>query len=241
MMLAPSTASTAVRATTTHLGSITGACTVEVVTDYGSFLELETAWNDAVGRAGIMHPFLRHEWVRTWWDAFGAGAALHVLVVRFDGRIAAIAPLMRESVVMYGVPVRRIRLMHNDHTPRADVIVASHPEDSYRALWDGLREDRDGWDVLLLGQVAHESRTLAVFSECAAAHRCSTGLWKSGDSPYVTLDRPWDEYFDGLRAKFKSNLRNRLSRARRSIEPSPCCVRRYREWSRRSRPSRARP
>jgi CelD/BcsL family acetyltransferase involved in cellulose biosynthesis len=203
-------------ATAERPSSVDGRCTVDIVSEYNAFLALETAWNDAVDRAGVAHPFLRHEWVRTWWDAFGADAQLHVLVVRIDGRIAAIAPLMRESAVMYGVPVRRIRLIHNDHTPRADVIVASHHDESYGAIWRALQEDGDAWDVLLLSQLERPSPTLEAMTACAAAQGCATGLWKSSDSPYVTLGGTWDEYLGGLSAKFRSNLRNRLSRATRA-------------------------
>jgi CelD/BcsL family acetyltransferase involved in cellulose biosynthesis len=193
----------------------TGTCRVEIVTDHTEFLALEQAWNDTVARAGVMHPFLRHEWVRTWWDAFGAGRQLHVLVIRVDDRIAAIAPLMRESVVMYGVPVRCIRLIHNDHTPRTDLIVASDPEESYRAVWNNLRDNRDAWDVVQLNQLESGSPTSAAFLQHAAADGCSTGVWKSSDSPYLTLYGTWDEYLNARSAKFRSNLRNRLSRASR--------------------------
>src|SRR5207248_1296569 len=47
--------------------------TVEVISDYRAFLGLESSWNDLVHRAGIDHPFLTHEWVRTWWQCFGSG------------------------------------------------------------------------------------------------------------------------------------------------------------------------
>ena len=43
---------------------------------------------------------------------------------------------------MYGVPVRRLRLMHNDHTPRADFIVAEQTSASYKAIWRALVERR---------------------------------------------------------------------------------------------------
>jgi CelD/BcsL family acetyltransferase involved in cellulose biosynthesis len=195
------------------------ACTVDLVTDYGAFRDLEREWNDTVSRAGLAHPFLRHEWVRTWWDAFGAQARLHVLIVRVDKRIAAIAPLMRESAVMHRIPVRRIRLIHNDHTPRTDVIVASHPEASYRAIWNSLHDDRKAWDVLQLSQVERTSPSLAALSACATGNRHATGVWRSSDSPYITLDGSWEKYFNGLSAKFRSNLRNRLSRATRAGQP----------------------
>lgn len=198
---------------------VANACSVELVRDYMAFVDLESAWNDAVDRAGVVHPFLRHEWVRTWWDCFGAGATLHIVIVKKQGQITAIAPLMRESAVMYGVPIRRIRLMHNDHTPRTDFIIASDPDESCRAIWTALVAGADRWDVLQFGQVERGSPTLRVLSQCAAEEGCATGVWTSGDSPYLPLTGTWDGYLNGLPAKFRSNLRNRMSRLTRIGAP----------------------
>ena len=195
-------------------------CSVEVVRDDAGFLGLEAAWNATVDRAGVAHPFLRHEWVRTWWDCFGAGAALHILVVSRHGQITAIAPFMRDRTSMYGLPARRIRLMHNDHTPRTDVIVASDADASYRAIWSALRRDRDSWDLLQFGQIERDSQTRRVLLELAPADRCATGVWTSGDSPYLRLTGSWDDYLNRLPAKFRSNLRNRMSRLTRLGEPA---------------------
>jgi hypothetical protein len=103
---------------------VADACSVEIVTDASAFERLEPEWNDAVERAGTAHPFLRHEWLRTWWECFGEGRQLHIVIVRADAQIIAIAPLLSEAVSLCGIPVRQLRLMFNDHTPRADVIVA---------------------------------------------------------------------------------------------------------------------
>lgn len=183
----------------------------EVVSDYGAFMALEHEWNAAVSRAGIAHPFLRHEWIRTWWDCFGSKAALHIIVVRADGRIVAIAPLMRETAVMYGVPVRRLRFIHNDHTPRTDFIISGRADEAYQAIWDAIAEASD-WDVLQLSQLPVESPTHDAITGRAVSAGCTTGLWRSGDSPYLPLTGTWDTYFNSLSAKFRSNLRNRLSR-----------------------------
>lgn len=202
-----------------HPPSAARGWTVDCVSDYSAFLALEGAWNELTERAGITHPFVRHEWVRAWWDVFGGNARLHVLIVRAAGRVTAIAPLMRDTAVMYGIPVRRIRLIHNDHTPRTDLIVASQAADAYRAIWRALRQECEPWDVLLLGQLPHDSPTRAAFSSLAVADGYSTGIWKSSDSPYLTLTGTWDQYLGGLPAKFRSNLRNRMSRASRLGEP----------------------
>ena len=192
---------------------------VDCVSDYGRFLALESEWNDAVDRAAIPHPFLRHEWIRTWWDAFGTAAQLYILVVRRQGRIAAIAPLMRDRTAMYGIPVRRIRFIQNDHTPRTDFIVASEHEDSCRAVWNTLKADRS-WDVLQLSQFESASPTARCLRALATGDGHRVGMWKSGDSPYLTLTGTWDNYFASLPAKFRSNLRNRLSRLVKLGEPT---------------------
>lgn len=193
---------------------------VDVVSDEVRFLGLEDEWNDTVARAGIAHPFLRHEWLRTWWECFGAGCRLHIVIVRAGDRIVAIAPLLSESVRMYGVPIRRLRLLHNDHTPRAEFIVAERPEESHAAIWSALRQTSDHWDVLQLGQLPRRSPTSRVMGELAAADDCPTGLWPSSEAPYLELSGSWDRYFNGLSAKFRQNVRNRLSRLQRLGRPA---------------------
>ena len=202
---------------------------VQVIADYDEFTALEADWNDAVARAQVPHPFLRHEWVRTWWDSFGpstrfgrsgqANRQLHIILVRDEGRIVGIAPLMRESAVIYGLPVRRIAMLANDHTPRTDFVVAGHADDVYRAIWNALVGELDHWDVLQLTQLPNTSPTISAMSRLAAAERLPIGTWKSSDSPYVELEGTWDSYWARLPSKFRSNLRNRLSRLTRIGEP----------------------
>jgi hypothetical protein len=74
-----------------------GVGSVETISDAGAFDRLEREWNDAVERAALPHPFLRHEWLHTWWECFGDGRALHIVIVRSNDRIIAIAPLLLES------------------------------------------------------------------------------------------------------------------------------------------------
>ena len=197
------------------------SATVDVISDYAAFIDLEAEWNDAVARARISHPFLRHEWVRTWWDAFSTpGARLHIQVVRANGRVTAIAPFMRDTAVMYGIPARRVRFIHNDHTPRTDIIMADDADASYHAIWRALREDHERWDILQLSQIERDLRTQRVFRGFAAADGLATGTWRSSDSPYLPLTGAWDAYLNSLPAKFRSNLRNRLSRLTRIGVPS---------------------
>ena len=195
-------------------------CSVETITDVDAFVALEADWNDAVARARLTHPFLSHQWLRTWWECFGTGRQLHIVIVRSGSTIVAIAPLLAETAWMYGVPIRRLRLMHNDHTPRADFIVVGREREAYRAIWESLLATRDEWDVLQLGQVPIDSPTHAHLSALALEDRCTVGTWRSSESPYLALTGSWDEYHARLTGKFRQNLRNRIARLSRVAEPA---------------------
>jgi CelD/BcsL family acetyltransferase involved in cellulose biosynthesis len=193
------------------------AIAVDVINDYTSFVGLEGRWNDTVDRAGLDHPFLRHEWLRCWWDSFGHGRTLAVMIVRSGGRILALAPLMLETARMYGVPVRRLQFLHNDHTPKADMIVVERADEAYAALWNTLRGNRARWDVLQLSQLQYDSPTHEQLARLAAGDACPTSVWQSDASPYLALERDWNAYLSGRNAKLKQNLRNRLSRLTREF------------------------
>jgi len=190
----------------------TGAATVEIITDPAKFIAMEAEWNDTVDRASIYHPFLRHEWMRTWWESFAAGRRLHIIVVRCDAQIVAIAPMMWETASMYGVQVRRLRLLQNDHTPDADFIIAGNPDECYRAIWQAMVNSPERWDVLLLSEVPHESPTLIALRALADEQRFAMGVWASDESPYLSLNRTYDEYMASLSREFRQNLRNRWTR-----------------------------
>ena len=195
------------------------ALTTEVVTEYGAFVGLESEWNDAVRRAGTTHPFLLHEWLRTWWDCFAAGRALRIVIVRRGGQIVAIAPLMLEHTQMYGLSIRKLDLLHNDHTPRAEFIVADGANDAFEAIWQELRRADDDWDLLQLSRLPSGSATLERLRTLADRDACATGTWRGDVSPYLALCSNWDAYYGSLPAKFRSNLRNRLTRLTKLGEP----------------------
>jgi CelD/BcsL family acetyltransferase involved in cellulose biosynthesis len=211
------------------------AIAVDIVNDYQTFASMEERWNDAVDRAGHTHPFLRHEWLRTWWDSFGAGRTLNVHVVRAGNRILALAPLMLETARISGVGVRRIQFLHNDHTPKADVIVTERAEEAYDALWKSLLAARSQWDVLQLSQLPSDSPTHDHISRRAAAAAYPTTLWQSDVSPYLELNSDWNAYLKGRNPKLRQNLRNRLNRLTQLGEPAlqvlwdPAAIRAARE------------
>jgi CelD/BcsL family acetyltransferase involved in cellulose biosynthesis len=184
---------------------------VETVSDYQTFVNLEPAWNRVLNAAGLENPFLEYVWARTWWESFGSGSSLHILLLKADDEPVAIAPLISTTIRMWGIKVRRLGFLYNAHVPHADFIIASRPKEVYQAIWDHLSRDRS-WDLLQLCQMPEGSDTLEELPALAERGGCRVGTWPSGASPYVAFGSSWCEYYDSLAAKHRSNLRNRFKR-----------------------------
>src|ERR1022692_2844996 len=105
---------------------------VEVIADFDSFVEAKPAWDALVGKADVTHPFLTHDWIRSWWESFGAGRAMKILMVSRGGDLVGIAPLMISRTKIYGIPVRELGSITNDHTRRFDFIVSGDRSEERR-------------------------------------------------------------------------------------------------------------
>jgi len=185
---------------------------VDTITDWQGLLDLQPVWNELLTEAGADHPFVSHEWVRTWWECFGAGHELHVLVVKDGERPIAIVPLMRSEGRFYGLRVHRLEFVGNVHTPRFDVISARRRPEVYRAIWRTLLRQKALWDVLVLSHLRADSPTLSMLTSLAHGDGYLTGVWRSAESPYIPIEGGWDAYFNQLSPKVRANFRRRGKR-----------------------------
>ena len=193
---------------------------VETITDPARLHDLAPEWEALAAEAALEHPFLTHDWVETWWEAFGAGRRLNVLVVRDAGRAIAIAPLMRGRVKICGLPIHSLESIANEHTPRAGFLVAKDRADAYDALWETLARPGQGFDLLLLRQLPGESETLRALNGTASRAGWLEGRWPSEVSPHIRLRGPFAAYFEGLSPKHRENVRKREKKAKKMGEVS---------------------
>lgn len=208
----PSTRRAAKRAGTFEAAAEAGDYRVEVVCDRAALEALAPEWNRAVAEAGIEHPFLSHEWISTWWDSFGAGKGLHVILVRRGGRLMGIAPLLEDEERLYGLRLRCLRSPYNPHVPRCGFVAADEPEAVYQAIWQHLRDIGDQWDLLRLSQVPAESELMRRLPPLAETDGYIAEIWHGERSPYLAIDQVWDVYERRLGRAHRRNVHNRLNR-----------------------------
>jgi CelD/BcsL family acetyltransferase involved in cellulose biosynthesis len=190
-----------------------------VVTDAAAFDAMAAEWNALVERCGIPHPFVLHQWLRTWWTCCGApsGATLHLVTVRDGDTLVAAAPMMRERTRLYGLPVERVVSLHNDHTPRSELLVDPACPQAAQALWAALRP-RGGRRLLEVRELPTHVPMLARVRALAASDGLRTGTWDSNGSPYLRIEGTWADYQAGLSDKLRGNIRRRAKNLARQGE-----------------------
>lgn len=163
-------------------------CTVTVVDTDEGFNALEQEWNALISRADVTI-FQTFEWVHTWWKHYGNLFRLHCLVFNIGGRVAGIAPLFKQDVKMFGVPIAtHLQFMGKGLSDYVDVIaVPGYETPVLNALAEHLRTTAGTWDVFDIQDVNERSPLVKVFPEIAARHGIGSYRYQGNVCPRITL------------------------------------------------------
>ncbi len=175
------------------------------------FKRVELEWNDLLRESDSAIPFLHHDWLRLWWEHFGTGHRMAVLTVRREGRLCLGLPLMEVGARRFGIRITELRSMTNYHSFRFNILVRRGAEDALEAAWRYLRARPRPWHLIQLCEIPWNESRLSVLRELAVRDGYLCGL-RGSESPYLRPRGKWEEYTTTLKAKFRSNLRNRRRR-----------------------------
>lgn len=185
--------------------------------------DLRTEWNALLEESVSHVPFLRHEYLQTWWNTRGGGewprAELTLVTARQDGRLAGIAPLFftpdhdgRPSLMLLG------SIEISDYL---DLIVRPGDLDPFLdGLLAFLRSDSlPGWDALDLYNILDHSPSLAALEQAAGRHGLGYHSQNLQHSPYIPLPGDWETYLAGIDKKQRHEIRRKMRRAESAEAP----------------------
>lgn len=183
---------------------------VEHLSDRDGFALLGDEWDSVLAGSRQDGPFLRHAWLAAWWDAFGRGCELDVLVCRdAKGALAGALPLyVRRG---QGVLRPRVsRILGDASVGSVGLTAFARPEVQEEVFGDLAAElrERGGRDL-------HDLRSMDPAHGFTACVDGSRTLATSRDCcPRVALPREWETYLGSL----SKHMRHEVRRSRRRVE-----------------------
>ncbi|NOZ26228.1 MAG: GNAT family N-acetyltransferase [Nitrospirae bacterium] len=188
---------------------------LRTVTSFDEFMAMRDDWNGLLEQSGHDRVFLRHEWFTAWWQAFGKGRKLFIVVASGRDGMCGIVPLMRCQSSFRGIPVRGIEFISNNDSPGCGFILRRNHEYLAGSIMSYILKDSRDWDVILLKNMIHDETVGAslrgVLDETGTRFFVSPGL----SSPYIEIRDDWDAYFKALSSKSRKTIRNVCNRIRR--------------------------
>ncbi len=196
---------------------------IEVITDIGKFKALRTEWNALLGKSGINNPFLRHEWLTSWWKGYGAGKKLCVVRFKDNGKTIGFAPLMQYKARLLGLPVETIGFISN-HWTRMDFILTDGRRACLEQLLSLLFKTNC---VAIFAQMEKTSENyvqiISILKEKGARY-IETLKYHS----FINLKDTWAGYLKEQSKNFRADFKKKLKRLQKigevslSSQDSPC-------------------
>lgn len=169
---------------------------VNRITDPTQFRALRDRWNSLLPGASGNNLFLTFEWLSTWWDLFGEGKELHVLLVEDREEVLAIAPLYCQRRRVAGVTLREMCLLGNQSVGSdflGFIIKEGHEREVLAVLGEELKQE-SGWDRLVLDDIAGDTELIGNLRDLGLTAGYYVSQQTASTCPAMVLPATWEEF-----------------------------------------------
>ena len=201
---------------------------INVIRSLPEIEALADEWNDLLSKSASHVPFLRHEYLTSWWQTLGGGVwergELHAITGRAkNGTLIGIAPLFKTTNLD-----RKPALMFLGSIEISDYLDMIAEPGVLPGFVDAVLEYLTGpeggdWEILDLYNLLEYSPTLPALKESAKKHGLAYTQEKLQPAPAIQLASTWDDYLAGIVKKQRHEIRRKIRRA----EGNPVPVRWY--------------
>jgi hypothetical protein len=176
---------------------------------------IKNEWNTLLEESISHVPFLRYEYLHTWWQTRGGGewpeAELAIITAEEDGRLIGIAPLFlaahdgrQELLILGSIEV-------SDYL---DLIVR---EEDLNRFVDGILEFLLGmqdlnWERFDLYNLLDGSPSLNALEQAAMKKGLAFESTRLQHSPFIPLPGDWETYLAGIDKKQRHEIRRKMRR-----------------------------
>jgi CelD/BcsL family acetyltransferase involved in cellulose biosynthesis len=185
---------------------------------------LEKEWNDLLASSASHVPFLRHEYLTSWWQGMGGGewshGELYIVTSRLeDGRLAGIAPLFLTDN-RDGEPALML-LGSIEISDYLDVIARTEDLPAFlEALLEHLAgEAAPGFNLLDWYNLLESSPTLPALQTAAEKRGWEYTQEPLQHCPYIPLPGDWEKYIGSIDKKQRHEIRRKMRRAEQYYMP----------------------
>jgi CelD/BcsL family acetyltransferase involved in cellulose biosynthesis len=184
---------------------------VRVVDSPAEFAALEEDWERLQAEATITSVFETFGWQHLWWQTYGRGQPLKLLLATVGDTLVGILALYVQTEAMLRYPVRLLRFVGTGGDTFPDdlgpVLARGREEEVARALAEAV-VGLPGWDVLLLTDLNAACPFTAAMDRGASASRYASLAGRAERIAFLDLPATWDTWLKSLSGDRRYRIRN---------------------------------
>lgn len=180
-----------------------GSLEAEVLEDGRDFVALEDEWDDLYRNAPLTTPFQSWAWLYSWWESYGEDYELKIIVIRADGVLVGLLPMMLERNRGFG----KLLFIGTGLTDYNDVLVRRGWEAPVSEAGKRVLEQMNGWRVVEL----QELRPAAAAWDLFRGWEGPKMSLRQSICPAIAV-RPWDEMLASVSRNLRKSTRRTLSK-----------------------------
>jgi CelD/BcsL family acetyltransferase involved in cellulose biosynthesis len=191
---------------------------LRIISDKREFADIRDQWNNLLNKSLSNTIFLTWEWMYTWWECFGEGKTLFVIVAEDNGEIVGIVPLYRTQAKIFGLStLKHLEFLGTTGviTEYTDFIIQNGLE--YKlvpAIINIIFQNSSDWDAFNLVSMRKDSINLKLIQKYCEDNAFNLWEYNTHTSPYIELPATIDEYFKTI----SNNSRWRIRKHRKNLE-----------------------
>ncbi len=171
-------------------------------------MDLQTDWNALLARSEIDSIFLSHGWHKCFWNAWGVGRQLRILVARKAGQPVGIAPLWLYPGQPLRSPVNILSFIENDESPHCGFIVEkSCVQHVVPAFLDYICAHQITWDILMLRKMPLGNTQINYIKTYCQQNATRWIARPSLRSPVLSTASSWESFYYSRSRRFKKRIR----------------------------------
>jgi len=185
---------------------------VTLINNLNQLQALENDWNQLLENSASHVPFLRHEFISSWWQSLGGGewdqGSLFVLLAEHpSGQPQGIAPLFLHDNKLMFIGTHEI----------ADYLDFIAPGDQLetflQSVFEFLEKKSTAWETMELYNLVQDSPTLSLLQTYADSKGWGYQENVLQPAPCLRLPDSWEAYLDSLDSKYRHEIERKIRRA----------------------------
>ena len=186
---------------------------IEIIQTQEEFLQLKDNWNSLLSRSASHVPFLRHEFISTWWRNLGGGewqsGELQILIQRDSKQnLTGIAPMFLTDGKLLLIGSHEISDYLDLITPE-DNIEFFTSEIIRFLLSGGIPE----WNELDLYNLPEGTPTIKYLEDAGVKAGCEVFKEIIQPAPSIQLPSSWEDYLGSLDERYRNEILRKIRNA----------------------------